>query len=80
MSITFDPKKQSFILETRETSYQMMVDETELEVAGATKTVSSAYMTLDETTTTWAYVIFLGVIPALCLIIGAIVFIRRRFL
>ncbi|MBQ3326593.1 MAG: alpha-galactosidase, partial [Clostridia bacterium] len=27
MSITFDPKKQSFILETRETSYQMMVDE-----------------------------------------------------
>ena len=60
--------------------YQMMVDETELEVAGATKTVSSAYMTLDETTTTWTYIIFLGIIPALCLVIGAIVFIRRRFL
>ena len=60
--------------------YQLMVDETELEVAGATKTVASAYMTLDETTTTWAYILFLGVIPALCLIIGAIVFIRRRFL
>ena len=60
--------------------YQSMVDEAELEVAGATKTVASSYMTLDETTTTWAYILFLGVIPALCLIIGAIVFIRRRFL
>lgn len=60
--------------------YQLMVDETELEVAGATKTVASSYMTLDETTTTWAYVLILGVIPILCLVIGAIVFIRRRFL
>lgn len=60
--------------------YQMMVDETELEVAGATKTVASSYMTLDETTTTWAYILILGVIPVLCLVIGAIVFIRRRFL
>ena len=60
--------------------YQTMVDETELEVAGATKTVASSYMTLDETTTTWAYILILGVIPVLCLIIGAIVFIRRRFL
>ena len=60
--------------------YQMMVDETELEVAGATKTVVSSYMTLDEATTTWAYILILGVLPILCLIIGAIVFIRRRFL
>lgn len=60
--------------------YQMMVDETELEVAGATKTVASSYMTLDETTTTWAYIIILGIIPVICLVVGAIVFIRRRFL
>jgi ABC-type transport system involved in multi-copper enzyme maturation permease subunit len=60
--------------------YKMMVDETELEVAGATKTVTSSYMTLGESTTTWAYIIILGLIPVLCLVIGAIVFIRRRFL
>lgn len=58
--------------------YQMMIGEDEEEIVG--KEAASTMMTLDTATVRWASIIFIGVIPGICLIIGLIVFIRRRYL
>ena len=60
--------------------YQMMVDENESEIVGASKTATSTYMTLTTGTVRWASIIFIGVIPLLCLVVGLIVYIRRKYL
>ena len=58
--------------------YQMMIGEDEEEIVG--KEAASTMMTLDTATVRWASIIFIGVIPGICLTIGLIVFIRRRYL
>ncbi len=60
--------------------YQMMVDENESTIIGASKAAGSTYLTLDGTTASIVYIVLLGVIPLICLCIGVIVYIRRRFL
>lgn len=60
--------------------YQMMVDETENDIIGASKTAGSSYMTLETATSRMAGIVFIVVIPAIFLIIGLIVYIRRRYL
>ncbi len=60
--------------------YQMMVDENESEIVGASKTASSTAMTLDTATVRWGSIVFIGIIPGIFLIIGLIVYIRRRYL
>ena len=60
--------------------YQMMVGETESEIVGTSKMVAANYMTMDTATIRIASIIFIGVIPGLFLVIGLIVYIRRRYL
>lgn len=60
--------------------YQMMVNESESEIVGAAKTAASTSMTLDTAAVRWGSIIFIAVIPGIFLIIGLIVYIRRRYL
>ncbi|MBQ8895029.1 MAG: GldG family protein [Clostridia bacterium] len=60
--------------------YQMMVGENESEIVGASKTAASTTMTLDTATVRWGSIIFIGVIPVIFLVIGLVVYIRRRYL
>ncbi len=60
--------------------YQMMVGENESEIVGAAKVATSTSMTLDTATVRWGSIIFIAVIPAIFLVIGLIVYIRRRYL
>lgn len=61
--------------------YRTMVGEDELtEMMGAAKTAASSYMTLDTAAIRIGSIVFIGVIPGICLLIGMIVFIRRRYL
>lgn len=60
--------------------YQMMVGENESEIVGASKTAVSTTMTLDTATVRWGSIIFIAVIPLLFLVIGLVVYIRRRYL
>lgn len=58
--------------------YQMMIGEDEEEIVG--KNADTTMMTLDTATIRWVSILFIGVIPGIFLIIGLIVFIRRRYL
>lgn len=60
--------------------YQMMVNESESEIVGAAKTATSTAMTLDTAAVRWGSIVFIAVIPGIFLIIGLIVYIRRRYL
>ena len=60
--------------------YQMMADENESEIVGASKEARSTSMTLDTATVRNASIVFIAVIPAIFLIIGLVVYIRRRYL
>lgn len=60
--------------------YQMMVGENESEIVGASKVATSTSMTLDTATVRWGSILFIAVIPAIFLVIGLIVYIRRRYL
>ncbi len=60
--------------------YKMMVNESEAEILGANKAAGSSSMTLSTATVRWASIIFIGVIPGIFLILGLIVYIRRRYL
>ncbi len=61
--------------------YKMMVGESELtEMLGAKKTATATTMILDTATLRAGSIVFIGVIPGIFLIIGLIVFIRRRYL
>lgn len=60
--------------------YQMMVGENESEIVGASKVASSTVMTLDTATVRWGSIIFIAIIPAIFLVIGLVVYIRRRYL
>lgn len=60
--------------------YQIMVDETELEIGGAIKYAADESMDIDQEKAQLLYILIIAVIPCICLLIGAIVFIRRRFL
>ncbi len=60
--------------------YQMMVDEEESQIVGASKVATSTAMTLNTATVRWGSIIFIGVIPVIFLVIGLIVYIRRRYL
>ncbi|MBQ8600583.1 MAG: GldG family protein [Clostridia bacterium] len=60
--------------------YKMMVGETENELVGTTKTAESTYMTMSTSAIRWGSIVFIVIIPAIFLVIGIIVYIRRRFL
>ena len=60
--------------------YKMMVDENETEIVGASKTATSTAMTLSTAAVRNGSIIFIGVIPVIFLVIGLIVYIRRRYL
>ncbi len=60
--------------------YQMMVGENESEIVGASKLATSTTMTLDTATVRNAAIVFIAVIPGIFLLIGLIVYIRRRYL
>ena len=60
--------------------YKMMVNETEAEILDANKAAGSTMMTLTTSAVRWASIIFVGVIPAIFLILGLIVYFRRRYL
>ncbi len=60
--------------------YAMMVGENEIDIVGASKVATSTVMTLDTATIRWGSIIFIAVIPAIFLVIGLIVYIRRRYL
>ncbi len=60
--------------------YKMMVGETENELVGTTKTAASTYMTLSTEAIRWGSIIFIVLIPGIFLVIGVVVYIRRRFL
>ena len=61
-------------------TYRMMVGENELEILGAAKKAGSALMVLDDTTVDVATAVFAVAIPLVFLVIGLVVFIRRRYL
>lgn len=60
--------------------YKMMVGEDELEIDGAVKSTAIPGMTLSTAVVRWTSIIFIGVIPGIFLIIGLVVYIRRRYL
>ena len=60
--------------------YRMMVGENELEIVGAAKKAGSVLMVLDDTTVDVATAVFAVAIPLVFLVIGLVVFIRRRYL
>ena len=60
--------------------YQMMVGEYDTGMQESSKTSNSPYLMLNTQTQTIWSIIFILVIPVIFLIIGAIVYIRRRFL
>ncbi len=62
------------------TVYQTMVGENEESINGATKDIVQTTMSLSTETTDMAALIFIVIIPGIFLVIGLIVFIRRRYL
>ncbi len=61
--------------------YKAMVGEDELtEMMGASKTANNNVMTLDTAAIRVGSIVFIGVIPGIFLLIGVLVFIRRRYL
>lgn len=60
--------------------YMMMVGENESEIVGASKTAQTVLMILDDKTVEIATAVFAIAIPVAFLVIGLIVFIRRRYL
>ncbi len=62
------------------TAYQMMVGENEETINGASKSIVQTAMSLTSEVVEMAAIVFMGVIPGIFLVIGLIVFIRRRYL
>ncbi len=60
--------------------YQMMVDESEAHTITGEKQANSTRMSLSTATVRNATIFFVGVIPGIFLIIGIVVYIRRRYL
>lgn len=62
------------------TVYRMMIGEEDVEIYDAQKQSATPQMTLDDLTVRWTTILFIGIIPGIFLLIGIIVFIRRRYL
>ncbi|MBR6794269.1 MAG: GldG family protein [Clostridia bacterium] len=60
--------------------YRMMVGENETDIVGASKIAASTVMMLDTAAVRWGSIIFIAIIPTIFLVIGLIVYIRRRYL
>ena len=60
--------------------YKLMIDEQDDTILAARKSSSSTVAAIDKNTTLTMTLIVLVIIPLICLIIGLVVYIRRRFM